>query len=484
MLLGFAVVDRLAPGGRRLAKVAGVDTVNYFAISHSLLFDHDFNLTNEFERIRPHSREWTAVRKETGLPGSPWGVGYSIVQMPLLALGTGLDWLSGNPADGYSAFAVYIYCLGNILWTGLGLIALFDLLLLVVGASEAPICLLATIAVFFGTNIGYYSLMPMAHASSFLFGSLFLLRWWGARDRDNTRDWFLLGLVGGLLSVCRWQDVLYIGAPLIYDVFERKPFSNFKPWLQSRTTYGLGVLVCWIPQIIEWKVIYDKYVTLPQGGGFIKFPPTHVLDVLFSSRGSWILWTPLILVGVSGLVVAVGRNWKLFAPWVVIVALELTVIGAMDTWHGYDTFGSRYMLANTPVVALGLAVLLASRKSMVRWSTVAVSLGCMVFTSLFLVQYTLRLIPANDPLTPSQIFSEKLELPRVVRRKALVRHAEAILSTGNNSGTLAILEEAMALGEDDIALRRAIPLYRSLGDLPKAIQSQSRLDRLRAARWP
>ncbi len=484
MALGFAAVDRVAPGGRRLAKVAGVDTVNYFGISHSLLFDHDFNLNNEFQRLHPTDREWTYVRKDTGLPGSPWGVGYSILQTPLLALGTGLDWLAGNPADGYSPFAMYLYSLGNIFITGLGLRALFELLLLAVGESEAPACLFAVIAVFFGTNIGYYSLMPMSHASSFLFGTLFLLCWWKMRDGTELNRWFLLGMVGGVFSICRWQDVLYLGAPILYDLFNRHPFRDFLGWLRSRAVYAVGAFLCWIPQIIEWKMIYGKYLTLPQGGGFIKFPPTHVPDILFSTRGSWLLWTPLIMIGIAGLVIAVTRNWRLYVPWVSIVVLELLVIGAMDEWHGRDTFGSRYMLANTPVAALGLALLLAARNQPLRRAIAGISVLCALFTSLFLVQYTMKLIPQNEPLTPTQIFAEKLQIVRVARRKALVRGAAAALEGSDKAVVLEKLEQALDLGEDDVALRMAIPLYLAKGDSAKANQAQVRLAAIRAARLP
>ena len=76
LLAAFTLLDQTAPAGRRLAKIHGEDTVNYFDIAHSVLFDHDFNLTNEFEHMPPDGRLWTARQRATGLPGSSWGLGY------------------------------------------------------------------------------------------------------------------------------------------------------------------------------------------------------------------------------------------------------------------------------------------------------------------------------------------------------------------------------------------------------------------------
>src|SRR5579862_6659834 len=222
LLTGFAVLDAMAPGGRRLAKIRGVDTVNYFAISHSLLFDRDFNITNEFTRVPPDDRHWSQVQKTTGLPGSVWGVGYSIVEIPFLAVGTLLDTAVGNPPDGYSACAIYLYCLGNIFMTALGLAALFTLFCRA-GESwgidkdiSTTYSLLTVFAIFFGTNVGYYAFSEVAHACTFLFSSLFLAYWWRVRSTTGSGGWLILGLIGGFLSISRWQDLIFVIGPGLF----------------------------------------------------------------------------------------------------------------------------------------------------------------------------------------------------------------------------------------------------------------------------
>jgi hypothetical protein len=469
LLVFFVTLDRVEPGGTRLIKVKGVDTVNYFGISHSLLFDHDFNLNNEFDHIAPDSRIWSATQK-TGLPGSVWGPGYSILEIPFLATGTAIDALTGHPADGYSTHAIYFYCLGNIVFTGLGLLALYSLLYRVSESRGLPpdratrYSLLVTFAIFFGTNVGYYAFPQVAHASTFLFVSLFLALWWKVRSNTDNRSWLLLGFIGGFLSICRWQDIIYLGGPGLYDLLQGTPWKTPRAWLRSRSLYVVAAAVCWIPQVIEFKVIYDKYLTLPQGGGFIVFPPAHILDVLLSSRNGWFLWTPLVVLGLIGLVYAGIRVGREYLPWVVVVTLEIVVIGALATWHGYDSFSSRYLLTNTPVVAVGLLVLLTTLNTPLRRALIAAGVLCCVFTMLFAVQYRLYLIPTNQTLTFSEVFTDKLRPIQVRRRKLAARRAQQLLDQGDAAGAVRVLEEAASTGDDRDVLALMRRAYRAEGN--------------------
>jgi hypothetical protein len=100
LMSGFVLADGFAPGGRRIAKVTGVDPPAYFGVSHSLLFDRDFDLSNEYRRVPPDDNPWTRVRQETGHPGSAYPIGYSLLAIPFLGAGTVLDAMAGIPRTG------------------------------------------------------------------------------------------------------------------------------------------------------------------------------------------------------------------------------------------------------------------------------------------------------------------------------------------------------------------------------------------------
>lgn len=482
LLIAFVTLDRIAPAGRRLAKIAGYDPVNYFGMAHSMLFDHDFNLNNEFTRIHPDGPRWSAVQPGSGLPGNVWGIGYSMLEIPFLAAGVAADAVAGNPPDGFSRFAILGYCLGNVVMAGLGLMALFTLLYRmgqfwnIPGNLAAGYSLFVTLAVFFGTNVGYYTFSELAHISTFLLVSMFLAHWWKIRSSNNPRSWLVLGLIGGLLSICRWQDILYLGGPLIFDLMGPELRSDLRSWLRSRMLYAIGAGVWWIPQIAEWKIIYGKYLTVPQGDGFLIFPPHFMWQVVMSTRNGWFVWTPLALLGVVGLFYGAVKQARVFVPWIVILGLEVAVVGSMPTWHGFDSFGSRYLLSTAPLAAMGLFTLLCETSTVARRGLFVASLACCVYTMLFALQFRLNLIPSNETLTPTELFTDKLRLPQVRQRKAAVTAARTLMKDGNFDAAIQTLESVAGLGADRDVLDNLEKAYRAAGRLDAAGAAHLRLE--------
>jgi hypothetical protein len=489
LIAGFVVADRFAPAGRRLAKVGGIDPPAYFGVSHSLLFDHDFDLTNEFRRFPPDDNPWTRVRPETGRPGSAYAIGYSLLSMPFLAAGTLLDAVAGNPADGYSRFAILGYCLTNIILTCVGLMVLFrfleqaSLFWGVSGARATWYGLFATGAVFFGTTVAYQSFSQMSHASTFFCASLFVACWWKVRERTDVGSWALLGLFGGLLSICRWQEMFFVAAPFLFDLTDKKFWSRFLPWLRSRAAYLGVVALCWIPQLLEWKSIYGKFFSNPYGDVLV-FPPQWVPQFLFSSRNGWLFWTPLALVGVCGLLYGLVKAGRAFLPWLVVIALEVTLVSSVPvTWHGGDAFGSRYMTSSAPLVALGLVTILCVSNRLLRGITIWVTAACCLFTSLSAVQFRLDLIPRAERLTAAECFTDKLRILQVRRRKAAVQQARNYLQQGSADAAVRTLERAADLyGSDRDVWNVLRAAYRAAGRTAEAENADRQWQRVMQSR--
>jgi hypothetical protein len=489
LALSYLTLDHLAPAGRRLAKIAGVDTVGYFGIAHSILFDHDFNLNNEYARVPPASRELTPVLKGSGLPANHWPIGYSLVEIPFLAVGTLLDAAAGHPADGYSGFALHGYGLCNIFLTGVGLYFLFLLLceagqLWGIGEREATgYALFTALATYFATSVGYYSFAQLSHASTALFASIFLWYWWKIRSTSDAGRWFLLGIAGGFLSISRWQDGIFLMGPLLFDLLERDCLRRPWPWLRARSLFALAVALCWIPQLMELKSIYGRYFINPYlpsllvQGDVAIFPPPFVWKVLMSSQNGWFTWTPAVVPGILGLIVGAYRFFHVYAPWIFIVALEVALVGSLSFWHGVDSFSSRYLTSTVPVVALGLFTLLCALPAAPRRVLVALILVCCVFTVLFAVQLRFDLIPSSETLTVKEMFLDKLQLPAIRQQKIATRRAEAFLAAGDAKSALETLDAAASNGDDRDVLALQVKVYRVVGNRERAEEVEGRLKR-------
>lgn len=491
--ISYIALDRMAPAGRRLVKVGGVDTVLYFDTAHSILFDHDFNLNNEFARIRPDAPR--KIMPVSGLPSSCYAIGYSLLEVPFLALGTVVDAGTGRPDDGYSGYALYFYCLANIVFTGLGLLYLFKLLCeaapsLGIGSERAPAtALFVTFATFFGTTVGFYSFTHLAHTATFLLSAAFMYYWWKIRSSSEFPKWLLLGVTGGFLSICRWQDAIFLGAPVLFDLMTGEPWRNTRLWIRSRSAFAAGVTLCWIPQFLEWKAIYGKYLIYPYSPSYFvdnsyeiglmkfSFPPPFLWRVLTSSRSGWFLWTPLVALGVAGLLYGITKSFRLLAPWVAVVGIELFLVGSVNGWHGTDSFGSRLMMSTIPVVSLGLFMLLGAAPAGLRGILIASALCCCVFSSLFAIQYRLDLLPSGETLTPREIFSDKVHLIRVRSQKKAASRAQQLLAANDAGSAVPILEDAASRGDDRDVLATLVRAYRAKGDLPHAQQAEIRWKR-------
>ena len=255
-------------------------------------------------------------------------------------------------------------------------------------------------------------------------------------------------------------------------------------WVTARFAYGAVALLCWIPQMAEWKIIYGKLVTMPQANGFIQFPPRYIPDVLFSTLNGWFIWTPAVLIGAVGLILATWRWPRTVLPWLVVISLELMVLGSMPTnWWGGWSFGQRSLTSSVPLMAWGIAICFLLAAPFARKALAVALAVCCLFTMTFAAQYRLHLIQREDRLTFQELVLDKFRLGPVIRRESAVRQATAMLQQGSVDGAALTLEAAARQsGENSILLEALVATYRQKGDAGKADAAQERLRRLSLTR--
>ncbi|MBV9084655.1 MAG: hypothetical protein JOZ62_18420 [Acidobacteriaceae bacterium] len=420
LVLAIAVVGtgHVRVAGRTGTIISGIDPAYYFGVAHSLMFDHDFNLTNELAVLKPARADAGGFHGIHNQPGSPYAIGYSLLSIPFIGAGTIADGAAGHRADGYSTCVMYAYRLELVIFSVAGL---FFLTLALERLGTSPtVAILLSLVMFFATSVGYYTFSPMSHASTFLASSAFVLCWLRVRESGRAQDWLLLGVVGGLLSICRWQDAIFLLAPPAADLIRYGDWTHWRKW----AVYAAPVPVWWIPQFLEWKAIYGKYLLIPEGPGFLQFPPRYILKVLFSTNHGWFLWTPVTLLGVCGLIYAAVRISREYIVWLLVIALEVAVIGSMPTnWNCNDSFSIRSLTSCVPLVAIGLAFLL--RVPAITKPLVAAIVVCAVFSTLFAIQFRLDLIPRQSELSWSQVFTDKLVLLKSPLRVLRAHSTEA-----------------------------------------------------------
>jgi hypothetical protein len=138
----------------------------------------------------------------------------------------------------------------------------------------------------------------------------------------------------------------------------------------------------------------------------------RLLDVGFSSQHGLFLWTPVLLVGVLGLVLLWRRDRVVSATLLAVFGLTYYVVACYEAWHGSSSFGNRYFVPLLPVFALGLAVFVQDVASALgrrlpdAWSRAALlsALALLAAWNLgFMFQWGSGMIPRQGPVDMRQV---------------------------------------------------------------------------------
>jgi hypothetical protein len=403
-------------------RVAGVDPVGYYSYLPSLIFDRDLDFADEYERLRGRGDvSPDRPRTVTGKMPNPFSVGVAILWLPFFLLGHLAAHMTDFATDGFSApYHIAVY-LGNMVYGFAGIVLIYRL---VERLFDRDIAILATVLIWFASGVLYYlfPLLPMSHMPSMFAVTLFVTAWLSWREKMELRGYIVLGALGGLAALVRWQNALFLVLPAvdIVDALRRQRGEReaLRETALRMLISGAAFLVVFSPQMIVWKVLYGGFVTVPQGAGFLAWFKPTLFDTLFSTRHGLISWAPVILPAIIGLFMFPTDKRRLGYLLVVPLVLQLYV-NSVAVWVGWS-FGMRRFLNCSAIFALGLAALLAKAKERIRFRyLVMIAVLPIIWNELFLIQYYAGMIPRDDYLTFTQFVTDKFRVLAVILERIL-----------------------------------------------------------------
>jgi len=172
----------------------------------------------------------------------------------------------------------------------------------------------------------------------------------------------ILGLLTGLIILVRPSNILIIVLFLLWDIFSFKDLvARLRFIIKNIPKVILMVLMSfliWIPQFLYWKYIVGTYLYFSYGDGVAFFwDDPQIFNILFSYRKGWLLYTPMMLLSIIGLIFLKKYNRKSIIPVSLTLIIYIYVLSCWCFWWFGGGFGSRgfidiYGLLSIPLAAI------------------------------------------------------------------------------------------------------------------------------------
>jgi hypothetical protein len=418
-------------------RIRGADEIEYFAYLRSVVFDHDLEFGNEYAHFHAQDPAGLAGFKETFLDlrepltgrhinFAPLGTALFWAPAYLLAHGTVLAARAlGAPvaADGFSRPYVMAVCYAS--WAyGMAALLLLHRALVRFGGFPEPAASWATASVLWGTPLLYYvTLAPgFSHAVSLFAITLLIFLTLRFRSQGLTiASAAILGAVGGLAALVREQDGLFLAVPALVIALDGVRARRVLATAVRLAALGLSAVIVFLPQLLAYHAINGRFGPSHLVARKMSYAGPHVLSALFDPAHGLFVWAPLLLIAAGGLVLAVVRARRDPVPIALAAAfvLQIWINGSVESWTQAGAFGSRRFVGATPLLAWGLAALLAAILPRVDRRAVAAGLVAFAWWNVSLmVQFGLKLMDRQGLEWPRVAISQVTEVPRHLGRSA------------------------------------------------------------------
>jgi hypothetical protein len=423
------------------------DGVGYYAFARALLIEHNLDFQRDYQsanaafrdaRLDENGAPKPNFRTTTGHLDNHFTVGPAILWAPFLLpahAGVLLARAMGSPvaADGFSAPYRFAMALGTAVY---GFLALLLAYRLAAKYLDEHWAFLATIAIWWSSSLPVYMYFnpSWSHAHSAFAVALFLRYWHETRDCRTTRQWCVLAVIAGLMLNVYYANVTVLAVLVVEAVRQysaiwrgdaQRQILAARQLFAHHLLFCFTVILCLLPTFISRYVIYGS----PLESGYVPLSEwawgsPYFLAVLFSANHGLLVWTPVVILAIVGLVVFQWREPRVGTPILAAALAFYLLIACYPDWAGISSFGNRFFVSLTAPFILGLAVLLdrtakffrSARAALLAASSVV---ACLVLWNIaFLFQWGTHLVPARGPIVWSEmVHNQFFVVPREISAK-------------------------------------------------------------------
>jgi hypothetical protein len=288
------------------------------------------------------------VPTETGQSVPKVTMGMAYMYFPFFFIANNIAYTHEFSGLGYSAPYMWFIHFGSIFYVILGLWYSRKVLLMFFSEWVTAATLLL---VLFGTNLFYYTYKQseMAHGYLFCLIAIFIfhvLRWYVAK---KVKHLYYFSFFLGLIALIRPTEIFVVIFPLLIYVTDFNELKlRFREIFDLKWKLLIAVIVFLIPilpQLLFWKTYTGHFFFFSYGTqeGFFFLDP-KIYSVLFGWRKGWLIYSPIMIFAVIGLIIMCFKYKKIGIAILVYFLINLYFISSWWDWGYGGAFGMRALV--------------------------------------------------------------------------------------------------------------------------------------------
>lgn len=320
-----------------------MDVDQYYSYLHALFIKHDITFGNNV-----HDYWLTATPTHHFVPKVTYGIAFFYSPFFLLA-----KLISGNNVTGYEPIFAWIIHYGCIFYI---LIGLFFTRKILQKYFDEQIVAITLLVFYFGSNLFYYTVSESesVHGILFFLISAFVYCTIKFNETFKSKYFYLISLILGFIVLIRPTEIILVIFPLLFIVkhFKEKTVHLF----QLKWELLVGISLFFIPvfvQLLFWKNQSGQWLFFSYGGGerFFWSDP-QIVNVLFSFRKGWLIYTPIAFFALMGFIFLFKKNKLLFSPILIYIILNLYIVSSWWDWTFGGSFGMRALIQSYSILMI------------------------------------------------------------------------------------------------------------------------------------
>jgi hypothetical protein len=175
-----------------------------------------------------------------------------------------------------------------------------------------------------------------------------------------------LGVAGALMAMVREQDAFFAVGPAVDFLHAQLTRDDGRRVRRFAAAFAglLAAIAAFVPQALAYLALNGHIGPSRLVARKMSWTSPHALDVVASPAHGLLMWTPLVVLAVLGLVMLYARLERPHRPvavaLAVMAAVQVYIAGSVESWTVAGAFGQRRFVALTAILVIGLAALLTA----------------------------------------------------------------------------------------------------------------------------